>query len=229
MSLTREQFKNNFSIFYYILLFIVLFAFLNFTKEKLELKVLLFMGIALGFTYFLYNQTKIKEKEEKELDKGDLDLFKDVGASYFKNEQFYFDFFRKNYFLKSLNVYTWRETINHCNHFIKCYKLVDSEIENKTQLLDIAKQEKNNILNLFTSFIVGIKPGSSNFNNNDNDIHVLTVERTILKDELEYQYGEMMKKCLLLWKDNKNNSNRPIHSEDVAEYDNNINYNMDIY
>ena len=229
MGLTREQFQNNFNIFSYILIFFLLFAFLNFTRSSIDLRVLLFMGISLLFTYFFYNINKTKKEKELELDKGDLKMFNDVQAPYFKNEQFYFDFFRDNYFLKSLNVYTWRELIKHCDNFVKTNKLIDSEIENKVQILDIAKLEKNKILNLFSSFIVGVKPGNSNLDNKMSDIDVLNKQRSILKDELEYQYGEMMKKCLLIWKENKNNETRPIHSEDVMEYDKNLNYNMDLY
>ena len=174
MGLTREQFKNNFSIFSYFFIAVLIFGFLNFTKETIELRILLFLFISCGIAYFLYNQKKEKEKEQELLDQGDQKLFNDVNANYFKNDQFYFDFFRKNYFLKDLNVYTWREVIKHCDNYIKIVKLMDGEIEHKPQLLDMAKMEKNHILNLFSSFIVGVKPGTSNLNSSRIASHVLT-------------------------------------------------------
>ena len=229
MSLSRVQFKENYSIFMYIVLFFIVFGFLNVIRGQLEYKILLLMGIALGFTYYIYSNQKEKEKEKVLLDKGDLKLFDDINAPEFKDEQFFFDFFRKNYFIKELNKYTWLEIIRHCNNYIKIVKLMDSEIEDKSQLLDNAKHERSLILNLFSSIIVGIKPGTSNIDNTEDDILVLTKERDRLKDELDYYYGEMVKKNLLLWKNNKNIRTRPVMDEEVNASNQDINYNMDLY
>ena len=229
MSLTREQFHENKKILFYIFIFVAIFGFFNIMKNQLEYKIILLVIISIGITYYIYNNDREKEIKKLNDNKGDLQLFNDINAREFKQDDFFFDFFRKNYFIKDLNKYTWMELIKHSNNYLKVVKLMDSEIKNKCQLLSTAKMEKDNILNLFSSIIVGIKPGTSNLDNNDDDIIVLTRERDILKSELDYHYGELVKKTLMIWKNNKNIDTCPIMDEEVSGYNTGMNKNMDLY
>tara|TARA_Y100000389_G_C17396316_1_gene482728 strand:+ start:61 stop:753 length:693 start_codon:yes stop_codon:yes gene_type:complete len=229
MSLTRVQFQNNFNTFSYVLIFILLFGVFNILNNKIEYKILLFIGISLGITYFFYNNNKQSEINAELNDKNDLKIFNTVDAPYFKNDQFFFDFFRKNKYIKEVNLYTWNEIIKHSDNFIKTVKLMDTEIKNKHQLLDIAKMEKNKILSLFSSFIVSRPPGTLNIDSTITDSEYINREREILKAELDFYYGEMVKKSLLEWKDNINITNKPIMDETVSAYNIDFKENLDLY
>ena len=228
MGLTREQFNYNFTLFYTIFIAVVVFGFLNIIRDTLDYKTLLLLFMAGGFGVYLYQSNKSTVEKKKLMDEGDMVIYDDSDSYYFKKEAFFFDFFRKNAFLKDINIYTWRECIKHCDNFIKCTKLMDSEMENKHRLLDIAKLEKDKILNLFSSFIVGVTPSNTNINIKELDMTALTKERSRLMAELDYLYGEMNKKALLLWNKYRDNSTRPIYMESVDSLDPMINKNMDI-
>ena len=119
--------------------------------------------------------------------------------------------------------------IRHIDNFVKVFKLIDSEIDNKHQLLDIAKTEKNKILSLFSSFIVSRPPGNLNIDKNIDDMDYISREREILKGELDFYYGEMVKKVLLNWKNNIDITNRPIMDETVSGYNSDFEKNLDLY
>lgn len=229
MGLTRVQFQNNYKMFVYILICVITFGILNIFQNRFTYKIILFISISIGITYFVYNEDKKASLLSKETDKNDEKIFNTVDAPYFKNEQFFFDFFRKNRYLKKINLYTWNEMIRHIDNFVKVFKLIDSEIDNKHQLLDIAKTEKNKILSLFSSFIVSRPPGNLNIDKNIDDMDYISREREILKGELDFYYGEMVKKVLLNWKNNIDITNRPIMDETVSGYNSDFEKNLDLY